>query len=317
VHTWLAKAAWRMHGHFNNEEQIRALYWASQNCGRVLQPNEVERTVENINRRREGGFSTQHFKPWSSPVPEETNKVVTRGPWDLRSESPTKIDDRLAAHDWLPRLFAPGSLLCVSWEIVCYGAQALEPYIVRRWSTKQLESWTGKHKASCDEASLLVPNPASFTWHYTVDHRRSTKCNGMFSRSRLYLVVEFDLAEKSRDGREDTVWAPWIRRWKKHGISIRGACAALLWHLSQYAPLVLAVWSGGKSLHGWFNVRTMSEEDQRSLMDYTAALGGDPATWTKCQLVRLPQGVRGSNKARQTVEYFDPKYSAATFPVGK
>ncbi len=34
------------------------------------------------------------------------------------------------------------------------------------------------------------------------------------------------------------------------------------------------------------------EETARNLMGYAITLGADPATWVRCQLVRLPGGVR-------------------------
>ena len=77
----------------------------------------------------------------------------------------------------------------------------------------------------------------------------STRCNEMFPRRR-YLVVEFDFSILNRAGTGETEWAPWIRGWEKAGRSTRDACAALLWHLSQYAPLALVVWSGRQKLAG-------------------------------------------------------------------
>jgi hypothetical protein len=313
VHQWLAKAAWRMHDHLNSEEQVKVLRWAIRGCGRAPQPSEIERTVANIGRKRDGQFHAQCFNRWPAPVPSEIDKIVCRGPWDLSAVNPVLpadagIDDstnkKSGAHNWLPRLFPVGSLLCISQELVFQSATNLEPYISRRWHTRRLETWTDRYAQLCDASSLLVPNPAAFTWHYTIDRRPSTRCNAMFP-VRLYLVVEFDFSEKSRDGQQETAWAPSIRKWKKRGISIRGACAALLWHLSQYAPLVLVVWSGGKSSHGWFNVAGIAETKQRAFMEYSCSLGGDSATWTRCQLVRLPEGLR-PNGNRQTVEYFDP-----------
>jgi hypothetical protein len=98
---------------------------------------------------------------------------------------------------------------------------------------------------------------------------------------RRFLVVEFDFPAD------------------RFGVSTRDACASLLAHLSRYAPLVLAVWSGSKSLQGWF------DEDSREFFEYACALGADPATWTRCQLVRTPQAIRW-NGNRQTVEFFNP-----------
>jgi hypothetical protein len=303
VHQWMAKAAWRMHDYLSSEEQVKTLYWALRDCGRALQPREVEHTITNISKKRNGQSGVSSTRPWPEPVLSEVDKIICRGPWNLTERTPGDINPALSAHDWLRRLFPPGTLLCVSQEVVYLSSSNLEPFIFRRWHTRRIETWAGRYAAICDSSSLLVPNPAAFTWHYTMDHRRSTRCNGMFPQ-RLYLVSEFDFSEKSSDGKEDTIWAPLIRKWRDRGISIRGACAALLWHLAQYAPLVLAVWSGGKSLHGWFNFAGTSEETQRLFMEYAVAIGACYSTWTRCQLVRLPAGLR-PNGNRQTVEYFD------------
>jgi hypothetical protein len=40
------------------------------------------------------------------------------------------------------------------------------------------------------------------------------------------------------------------------------------------------------------NLDLSHEERARELMSYAISLGADPATWNRCQLVRLPGGVR-------------------------
>jgi hypothetical protein len=82
--------------------------------------------------------------------------------------------------------------------------------------------------------------------------------------------------------------------------------AALLLHLASRAPLVLAVHSGGKSLHGWFYCAGQPEEKLRRFMEYAVTLGADPATWSRCQFCRMPDGTR-SNGNRQTVFFFNPR----------
>jgi hypothetical protein len=81
--------------------------------------------------------------------------------------------------------------------------------------------------------------------------------------------------------------------------------AAILLHLAEYAPLVLAVHSGGKSVHGWFACRDESETTIRNFFEYAVTLGADPALWTRSQFARMPDG-RRDNGARQTVYHFDP-----------
>jgi hypothetical protein len=83
----------------------------------------------------------------------------------------------------------------------------------------------------------------------------------------------------------------------------------VLWHLARLAPLVMVVHSGGKSLHGWFACQGSSEALQLRFMRYAVMLGADPATWTRCQFVRMPDGLRRRPSAfgvRQSVFYFNP-----------
>jgi len=82
--------------------------------------------------------------------------------------------------------------------------------------------------------------------------------------------------------------------------------AALLIHLAGYAPLVCAVHSGGKSLHGWFFVHGQPEEKVLKFFRYAVSLGGDPATWTRSQFVRMPDGTR-DNGSRQAVFFLSFK----------
>jgi len=81
--------------------------------------------------------------------------------------------------------------------------------------------------------------------------------------------------------------------------------AAILLHLAQRAPMVLAVHSGGKSLHGWFYCASQAEDHLRRFMEYAVSLGADTATWTRSQFVRMPDGIRGNGK-QQPIFYFNP-----------
>jgi hypothetical protein len=82
--------------------------------------------------------------------------------------------------------------------------------------------------------------------------------------------------------------------------------AAILLHLAEHAPLAVAVHSGNKSIHGWFYCVGQLEEKLRSFMRYAVSLGADPATWTRSQFVRIPDGTR-DNGERQTVYFFNPE----------
>jgi hypothetical protein len=82
--------------------------------------------------------------------------------------------------------------------------------------------------------------------------------------------------------------------------------ASVMVHLAKIAPLVLAVHSGSKSIHGWFYCKGRPEEQLRRFMNYAVRLGADRSTWTRSQFVRMPDGTR-DNGNRQSVYFFNPE----------
>ncbi len=158
---------------------------------------------------------------------------------------------------------------------LCCGASTSQFATLRR------EEWRGQLSG----LQFIVPSPMSKKWGCTKDTppKRSQHTLGN-TGPRHYLVIEFD------QGTFDNQ-------------------AAILWHLHQrtaHDPLILAVMSGGKSLHGWFRCQGISEARLRGFTRYTATLGADPTTWTRSQFVRMPDGLR-SNGERQEVVFFNPR----------
>ncbi len=144
------------------------------------------------------------------------------------------------------------------------------------FTTAPRESFRGK----LGEMSLIVPSPmTALTGKRKTDGKESahTLAN---TGPRRFLVTEFD------NGTADEQ-------------------AALLWHLSGFAPLVVVLWSGSKSYHGWFNCQGATDEAIARFFRYAVTIGADPATWTRSQFVRLPQGWRADKGKRQEVFYFD------------
>lgn len=77
---------------------------------------------------------------------------------------------------------------------------------------------------------------------------------------------------------------------------------AIIWQLRKTFDLVMALSSGGKSLHAWFQVEADEEED---FWKVAIPMGADPALMrNRSSFVRLPMGQR-DNGSRQGVLYFD------------
>ena len=144
------------------------------------------------------------------------------------------------------------------------------------FDTKRREEWRGRLAA----LQLMVPSPMTARIGPTQDGKESAHALSI-TGPRRFLVIEQD------SGTIDDQ-------------------SAVLLHLAERAPLAVAVHSGGKSIHGWFYCAGQSEAKLREFMRYAVGLGADPATWTRCQFVRMPDGLR-ENGNRQVVYFFNPR----------
>ena len=142
------------------------------------------------------------------------------------------------------------------------------------FDTKPREDWRGE----LAQLQMIVPSPMSGITGLTKEGKESkhTLAN---TGARRFLICEFDTGTADEH-------------------------AALLLHLGTFAPLVCAVHSGGKSLHGWFYVHGQPEGKCSRFFRYAVSLGADRATWTRSQFVRMPDGTR-DNGTRQTVFFLE------------
>jgi hypothetical protein len=301
VHAWLYRCARQLHSHYPAPEIIRLLADHAANCGRPVPHSEIEEAVANSLRcawqphGSNGGQTTPPARRWPGPDPGRIEVIAqTAGLADLWEASPMRTEDSEPHTEQIvDRLFPPGALLCC-------GTRETE------FDTKPREDWRGELAA----LQFLVPSPMSAEWGQTKESKPSkhTLAN---TGTRHHLVIECDFSLFARDGQTETRYAPLLRRLAQgNGEDMPGTvadlCAAVVLHLTQYAPLVLAVHSGSKSIHAWFHCAGQPEATLARFFRYAVALGADPATWTKSQFVRMPDGKR-DNGRRQTVFYFNPK----------
>lgn len=282
VHRWLFRVARVLHTFYADKGELaRLIASAAAGCGREIPPEEIAAAVAN-----------SEACAWRPGVPSERRAgapAVSR--WPGRNEE--QVEAITTAHE------APG--LVDLWErspvrfdddvvaeqiidalfggnpLLCCGRR-----LDRDYGTGTREEWRGK----LARQQFIVPSPMIAEEGRTRSGRLSTRSLEN-TGPRRFLVIEFDRGSID-------------------------AHAAVLWHLAGMAPLVLAVHSGGKSLHGWFACAGQSEGKLLRFMRYAVSLGADPATWTRCQFVRMPDGLRPSRKrgewpARQRVFHFNPE----------
>jgi hypothetical protein len=136
--------------------------------------------------------------------------------------------------------------------------------------TEKRETFRGKEH----EFQFIVPNAMSAKSGLTTDGRISSRCLANVG-PLTYQVVEFDQGTLDEQ-------------------------AKIHLHLADMVRLRLVVFSGSKSLHGWYDMRSLPEERVNDFRYYVATLGADKATFTPFQLVRTPNALRDNGALQET-----------------
>lgn len=271
VHAWLFKCARQLHAHYPATQIASLLENAVANCGRHVSQSEIQDAVKNsIACAWQPG---QRIGP--APRPASKWPVVNR------EQREAIIRDNGGLADlWelsKPRIEDSEShceeiidRLFPGNPLLCCGRSN------SIFATRPREDWRG----GLSRLALIVPSPMTTPTGLTKEGKESAHTLSN-TGPRRFLICEFD------QGTADD-----------H--------AALLIHLGSYAPLACAVHSGGKSLHGWFYIQDQPEDKVRKFFQYAVSIGADPATWTRSQFVRMPDGTR-ENGNRQTVFFLNFK----------
>ena len=284
MHTWLLSQANRCrNGGLDPAATAQCLRDAVRDCGREVPQREIDDTVATafVSAREPSGggeIEIQRFGSAIAPIPGPTRRWPASHPKLIEAacSSGYGLADLWEAS---PILFDDEhshaeeivSTLFPGDPLLCVSKRTAKTAV-----TAPLSQWRG----SLESSALIVPSPMTALTGINKSGQVSTRCLTN-TGPRRYLVVEFD------SGTQDSQ-------------------AALLLHLAQFAPLVLALFSGGKSLHGWFLVAGQPESAVKQFFRYAVALGADRSLWTPCQMVRVPDGLRPDG-TRQTVYFFNPK----------
>ena len=289
VNRWLFTAALKLHRLKIEPEEIEELLEeATADCGRAMKPDEISRAIRN------SAPGALKQGPWRRSWPPRNYEQIEAIGLDgvrlseLEQQSPAPLDpSENHAAKVTDSLFAGDPLLC---------AGPSSNFVL----TRPRKEWNG----FLSRQQFIVPSPMIKRKGRTQDGTLSARSleNG---GPRKFLVIEFDFVETDENGRHMPA-APMLQRLAARGVSVLDLCAALHAELAGVRPLALVVHSGGKSLHGWYPCDGDEEEDNmHRFMRFAVSLGADPATWTRIQLVRMPDGVRDNGK-RQRVLYFNP-----------
>ncbi len=160
-------------------------------------------------------------------------------------------------------------------ELICSGR------IKERAMVRPLEDTI----ADANWLQFIVINPMRGQEAVNYDGKPSARCQNN-TGTRRHLVAEFDDLTMSKAQQ-----------------------AQLITRLGQFAPLIMVVDSGGKSLHAWFRVDHLAARDQVRFFYVACLLGADDSRWDICGWLRMPGGLRvieGVPAVRQRILHFNP-----------
>ena len=271
IHNWLFRVSRQLHAHLPAGEIIALLESRVANCGRAVSRKEIVEAVQ-----------ASLLVAWQPTGQPAATRCAAKWPAINQQQRETIIADgggladlwelsRVRLHDNEPRTSEIIDHLFPGNPLLCCGRSSSD------FDTKPREQWRGE----LDKLQLIVPSPMTAPTGLTKDGNKESAHTLDNTGPRRFLVVEQDAGTPDEQ-------------------------AAVLIHLAGYAPLVCAVHSGSKSLHGWFYVAGQPEDKVLKFFRYAVSIGGDPATWTRCQFVRMPDGLR-DNGNRQTVFFLNYK----------
>lgn len=281
VHNWIFRVARALHWFYTDKQEMAAVIArAVEGCGRDVPLGEIEVAIVNSEGcawrpggKNAGAQAQASYRPsWPARNDEQIEAVVAASDVTELADLWEASPIRLEHGVMTEELvddLFPGNPL-----LCC--ARDLTTYV----GTGTREEWRGQLAG----LQFIVPSPMTAEEGHRKSDGKPSQRTLENTGPRRFLVIEFD-----------------------HGTI--NTHAAVLWHLARLAPLVMVVHSGGKSLHGWFSCAGADEATLLRFMRFAVSLGADHATWTRCQFVRMPDGLRprpGAGPVRQQVYHFNP-----------
>lgn len=142
----------------------------------------------------------------------------------------------------------------------------------KEYAVKSLRDWN--YQTNFPRLGFVVP---SYFW------KANCSRSDLNVGERLYVVVEFD----SGSPNDQFLYHYYLQR------------------TNPAFPLVMLVWSGHKSIHGWYATYGCSERKVRTFQRKASEVGADQTCASPSAWIRMPNGWNYKHNARQEVLYFD------------
>jgi hypothetical protein len=285
AHRWLSHAAQSCDLDVPQDEADRLLAWAEGLFGEG-----------GTAASKRASATAQHSR--AQPDLDEIYQIAKWGPnlAEYRESSPQRLYD--SAQRQTVRVLRDWARYCNKPDpLICFGAD--DRFWTRPLSVVQ--NLLHIH-------AQIVPSPMRVQCAPTQSGSLSEHSKAGVG-DRVFIVLEFDFSKTTPKGKP-TIWAPLLERCEAQRITALDIQSALLAHFASERPLWMTVFSGSKSLQGWFPCQG---EDEPKLLTWfnTSALRLGACSSTRCvsQFVRMPDGTRAPNRegksVRQTIEFYN------------
>lgn len=202
----------------------------------------------------------------------------------LVENSPGKL--ATSAIDIIGRLFKETDIVNIQHTALEYGTLV---------KVTDIPAFLEKHGCPLEDYKFL--NPATFKKVEGVPNTKhpqqkvSTRCNDNV-KSRNWMVLEYD-PEKTKDEKTKLIES---ERFNTFAMA-----------MGEFAPLIMAIDTGGKSTHFWFDASGLKPATRRGFFNLACLHGADPRLSVKSQIARMPNTpAAGDGRGPQKVLYFDP-----------
>ena len=222
----------------------------------------TDREFDRAIENADGAKGPARIPKWPQPNPGLIESALRTTDWSVRDlERQSPVGD--------PWKLTSGQVIdriFPTSELLCLGDSELHAKTEER-------AW---FKGTEHDYPYMVPNPMAARFGTTTDGRTSARSLSNSGPWRTQ-VIEFDFGSLDEQVRL-------LHKIRSFGVSLK-----------------MVVFSGGKSLHGWFDVAGWREEDLERLRRYAAALGADRATFVGCQFVRTPNARRQNGELQKVL----------------
>ena len=243
-------------------------------------------TLQPLERTSPGSYWNKHIPRFDADKLRDPCKIehaIRNYPWrveDMIKDSPMYWNDHdpcacpLSPYGMISELFDEKDIVGCG-----YRKKYRDRGVSYPFDLKRKVEWC----VTPEMNELIAPNPMRGFEGVNQEGKPSKRCRDNMGR-RKYLVAEFD----------------------DKGMNHFDMASILRFLHEVIRPLVMVVYSGNHSLHGWFRSSGDEHEDYQ-FFKTCVILGADDALWKPEQPARTPNAIRGDTGKKQEVFWFNPK----------